>query len=56
MVIKEVLTKRDIRDFVRFPKQQGIDMIIDTAQNATMLYHSAKADHTQAVIDLLKTK
>ena len=35
---------------------KGIDMIIDSAQNATMLYHSAKADHTQAVIDLLKTK
>ena len=35
---------------------KGIDMVIDTAQNATMLYYSKKADHTQAVIDLLKTK
>lgn len=35
---------------------EGIDMILDSAQNATMLYCSAKADHTQAVINLLKTK
>ncbi len=35
---------------------KGLDMVIDTAQNATMLYHSAKADHTNAIIELLKTK
>jgi hypothetical protein len=29
-------------------------MIVDVAQNATMLYYSPKADHTQAVIDMLK--
>ena len=39
-----------------YAKAKGLDMIIDTAQNATMLYHSAKADHTDAVIALLKTK
>lgn len=39
-----------------YAKSKGIDMVIDSAQNATMLYHSAKADHTQGVIDLLKTK
>ena len=39
-----------------YAKAKGLDMIIDTAQNATMLYHSAKADHTEAVIALLKTK
>ena len=39
-----------------YAKAKGLDMIIDTAQNASMLYHSAKADHTEAVIALLKTK
>ena len=39
-----------------YAKAKGLDMIIDTAQNATMLYHSAKADHTEAVIARLKTK
>jgi hypothetical protein len=29
-------------------------MIIDVAQNATMLYYSPKADHTEAIIELLK--
>ena len=39
-----------------YAKAQGIDMIIDNAQNATLLYNSAKADHTEAVIALLNTK
>ena len=39
-----------------YAKAQGLDMIIDNAQNATLLYYSAKADHTDAVIALLKTK
>lgn len=39
-----------------FAKQKGYDMIIDVAQNATMLYYSPKADQTEAVIALLKTK
>lgn len=39
-----------------YAKAKGLDMIIDSAQNATLLYNSTKADHTQAVIDLLKTK
>ena len=37
-----------------YAKLKGFDMIIDISQNATMLYYSAKADHTQAVIDMLK--
>ncbi len=32
------------------------DIVIDVAQNATMLYYSPKADHTQAIVDLLKTR
>lgn len=39
-----------------YAKSKNIDMVIDSAQNATMLYHSAKADHTNAIIELLKTK
>ena len=37
-----------------YAKQKGYDMIIDVAQNATMLYYSPKADHTEAIITLLK--
>lgn len=32
----------------------GYDMVIDTAANATMLYHSAAVDHTEKIIELLK--
>ena len=39
-----------------YAKQKGYDMVIDVAQNATMLYYSPKADHTEAIIALLKTK
>lgn len=39
-----------------YAKLKGLDMIIDKAQNATILYYSPKADHTQGVIDLLKKK
>ena len=39
-----------------YAKQKGYDMVIDVAQNATMLYYSPKADHTEAVIALLKNK
>ena len=37
-----------------YAKQKGYDMIIDVSQNATMLYYSAKADQTNAIITLLK--
>lgn len=37
-----------------YAKEKDIDMVIDIAQNATMLYHSAESDHTQAIIDRLK--
>lgn len=35
---------------------KGIDMVIDTAQNATMLYYSAKADKTTELIAILKAE
>ena len=37
-----------------YAKQKGYDMIIDVSQNATMLYYSSKAVHTEAIIALLK--
>ena len=37
-----------------YAKQKGYDMIIDVSQNATMLYYSAKADQTNAIITMLK--
>ena len=39
-----------------YAEANGFDMVIDVAQNATMLYYSPKADHTQAIVDLLKTR
>ncbi len=39
-----------------YAEANGYDRVIDVAQNATMLYYSPKADHTQAIVDLLKTR
>ena len=53
---QESIQKKVFAAIEEYAKAQGFDMIIDCAQNATMLYYSAKADHTEAVISLLKTK
>lgn len=37
-----------------YAKQHNIDMVVDIAQNATMLYYSPDVDHTQDIIDMLK--
>ena len=37
-----------------YAKQHDIDMVVDIAQNATMLYYSPDAHHTQDIIDMLK--
>jgi outer membrane protein len=39
-----------------YAKAKGYDMVIDISQNATMLYYSPKADHTEAIIAELKKK
>ena len=39
-----------------YAKTKGYDMVIDISQNATMLYYSPKADHTEAIIAELKKK
>ncbi len=38
----------------KYAKQKGYDMIIDISQNATMLYYSERADHTDEIIAILK--
>lgn len=48
------IQKRVFAAIEKYAQQKGYDMIIDVSQNATMLYHSPKADHTQAVIEMLK--
>ena len=48
------IQKRVFEAIDKYAQQKGYDMIIDVAQNATMLYYSAKADKTEAVISLLK--
>ncbi|MCH5335197.1 MAG: OmpH family outer membrane protein [Alistipes sp.] len=37
-----------------YAEANGIDLVIDKAANPTLLYESAAADRTQAVIDILK--
>jgi outer membrane protein len=38
----------------QYAEKKGYDMIIDISQNATMLYYSERADHTDEIIALLK--
>ena len=38
----------------KYAEQKGYDMIIDISQNATMLYYSERADHTDEIIAILK--
>lgn len=48
------IQKRVFETIEKYAKQKGYDMIIDISQNATMLYYSERADHTNAIIELLK--
>ena len=38
----------------KYAAANGFDLVLDTASNPTILYHSTKADRTQAIIDALK--
>ena len=38
----------------QYSEKKGYDMIIDISQNATMLYYSERADHTDEIIAILK--
>ena len=48
------IQKRVFEAIEAYAKQKGYDMIIDISQNATMLYYSERADHTDEIIALLK--
>lgn len=48
------IQKRVFEAIETYAKQKGYDMIIDISQNATMLYSSERADHTDEIIALLK--
>ena len=38
----------------QYAEKKGYDMIIDISQNATMLYYSEHADHTDEILAILK--
>lgn len=38
----------------RYAKQQGVDMVLDSSNNPTLLYNSERIDHTQRIIEALK--
>ena len=48
------IQKRVFEAIEAYAKQKGYNMIIDISQNATMLYYSERADHTDEIIALLK--
>ena len=50
------IQKRVFSAIEEYAKQKGYDMILDVAQNATMLYYSPKADKTTELIALLKAE
>lgn len=48
------IQKRVFEAIEKYAKEKGYDMIIDISQNATMLYYSEHADHTDEIIAILK--
>ena len=48
------IQKRVFEAIEKYAQAKGYDMIIDISQNATMLYYSERADHTDAIIEMLK--
>lgn len=48
------IQKRVFAAIEAYAKANGFDLVIDSASNATMLYHSAGIDRTQQVIEYLK--
>lgn len=48
------IQKRVFAAIEKYAKENGADLVIDKASNATILYNSDAADHTNAVIALLK--
>ena len=54
--LMEPIQKLVFSTIEEYAKAKGYDMVIDISQNATMLYYSPKADHTEAIIAELKKK
>ncbi len=48
------IQQRVFQAIEEYAKAQGYELVLDVAQNAEVLYYSSKADHTQAIIDMLK--
>ena len=48
------IQKRVFEAIDKYAQQKGYDMVIDISQNATMLYYSERADHTDEIIATLK--
>ena len=48
------IQKRVFAAIENYAKSGGYDMVVDSAANAAMLYHSEAVNHTQNIIELLK--
>ena len=48
------IQKRVFTAIENYAKSGGYDMVVDSAANAAMLYHSETVNHTQNIIELLK--
>lgn len=48
------IQKRVFAAVEAYAKAKGVDMVIDSASNATLLYNSASVDRTQDIINALK--
>lgn len=48
------IQKRVFEVIENYAKEHGYDMVLDAANNATLLYNSTSIDHTQQIIDALK--
>lgn len=48
------IQKRVFDTIASYATKVGADMVLDSANNATLLYNAPKVDHTQQVIDALK--
>ena len=51
----EPIQKQVFSAIEAYAKQVGADVVLDSANNPTLLYNSERADHTQQIIERLKT-
>ena len=48
------IQERVFKAIESYAKENGFDLVLDIASNATMLYYSERADHTDEIIAILK--